>query len=494
MKPLFGFDRRASGVLLHPTSLPGRHGSGDLGSASREFIDRLADAGQSWWQMLPINPPGNAPAYSPYSCPSSFAGSPWLISLDDLVTDGLLDRRDVTPDSTLRADRVSHAAVYAYRDARLRRAWKRLASAPPKDFAAFCTRHAGWLDDWANFAALRERNRGAVWTKWKINDPNQLDAHDVDRHRFIQWLFFKQWARLRNHARKSGVALIGDVPIFVGHDSADVWAHRELFLLDRRGNPTVVTGCPPDPFSKTGQIWRHAHYDWPKHVAQKFDWWTARFAATFELFDAVRIDHFLGFYRLWAIPAKRNDGRIGKWIMVPGQKLLQTVTDRLGKLPIIAEDLGIVTKQAADLRDRFGFPGMRVLQFGFDSDADFHRPHAWPRKCVAYTGTHDNDTIAGHFAAAKRARPAEYKRAATYAGDFSQTADAMIRLALTSVADTVIIPVQDLLGLDSSSRMNVPATVEDNWAWRMKPGQLTKKHLARLRELTEVSGRLPNRK
>jgi 4-alpha-glucanotransferase len=492
-KPEFSFDRRSAGVLMHMTSLPGPHGSGDLGPAAHDFVDVLSDAGMRWWQMLPINPPDGAPAFSPYSCPSTFAGSPWLVSLEQLVNEGMLSRADVRVPRGLFADdaRVDFPKSIAFREAALRKAFANVGTTLPKAYHAFAVREAKWLDDWATFAALRQQNDGAKWTKWKHRDAGKLPVSEITFHKFVQWLFAAQWKKLRDHARAKGVGLIGDVPIFVGHDSADVWANPSLFLLQKNGQPQVVTGCPPDFFNKLGQIWRHPHYDWREHQKQKFAWWVERFRATFELFDAVRIDHFLGFYRLWAIPAQRNDGRVGKWIFTPGRELFTELTKRIGKLPIIAEDLGTVTEEAMQLRDDFGFPGMRVLQFGFTKDEgdDFHRPHNWPRQCVAYTGTHDNDTTNGHLL--DTARRAELARAVDYAGvDPKNPSAGLVRLAMSSIADTVVIPTQDIVGLGSEARMNLPGTEGGaNWAWRLKTGQLTEKHVAWLKRLAVLSGR-----
>ncbi len=505
MKTPVSFGRRTSGVLMHVTALPGRHGSGDLGREAFEFVDFLAAAGQSWWQVLPHNPPGNAPGYSPYSAPSSFAGSPWLVSLDDLVGRGYLDRSDLKPDKSFRADRVMFDQVDAYRDRARRIAFLSVCDQLPSEFHEFVERQKVWLDDWSLWAALRWKFDGAIWTKWpekiRKNDPKAVAelreklGDEIAYHQFVQWLFFEQWAKLRAHAAKQGVGLIGDVPIFVGHDSADVWASQRLFKLDSKGYPQVVSGCPPDAFNPLGQVWNHPHYDWKKHEAESFAWWVSRFRATYELFDAVRIDHFLGFYRLWAIPWGAKHAKKGKWIFTPGQSLFATMKKQLGELPIIAEDLGTVTPQAIALRDEFNFPGMRVLMFAFNGGWE-HMPHNYIKNCVAYTGTHDCDTANGYI---NEIRGKEKKDAWSkqymhnlrlLAGNDAKNASHdLIRIALNSVADTVIIPTQDILGLGSEARFNLPGTEGNNWHWRMKPGALTNTHTEFLSDMARLTQR-----
>ena len=492
---------------MHLTSLPGPHGSGDLGPQAFAFVDFLHNAGQSWWQMLPVNPPGEG--WSPYSCSSTFAGSPWLISLERLVEDDLLLRRELSAPAVetgrFSPDRVAFDAVAAYRGRMLRQAYARFKSTRgwKAKLSAFARRHAAWLDDYAEFSALRDAFGGKPWNRWSrdlklrdpaaLNDARRMLADEIGFHRFTQYVFDRQWTDLHRYANDKGVGLIGDIPIFVAYDSADVWAHRELFLLDREGEPRVVSGCPPDAFNPLGQVWNHPHYNWAAHRRTGFAWWVARFAETLRLFDGVRIDHFLGFYRVWQIPAGRTDAIKGKWDYTPGRELFTTLRKRLGERAIIAEDLGLVTPEAAQLRDEFGFPGMRVLQFAFGGGSE-HLPHNQPRCSVLYTGTHDCDTVVGYFDkvarsarrnAHARAELARMRRYANTNGDGRTLHWDLIRVAMASHADTVIIPTQDLLGLGGEARMNVPGTTVDNWIWRMRPGALTPAHAAALRQMTE---------
>jgi 4-alpha-glucanotransferase len=506
MASSFHFGRRTSGVLMHLTALPSRHGSGDLGREAFDFVDFLAASRQSWWQMLPHNPPGNAPGYSPYSAPSSFAGSPWFVSLDDLVDRGYLDKSDLKPSKSFRADKVMFDSVDAYRDRARRIAFLNVCDHLPQSFHDFVARQKVWLDGWSLWSALRWKFDGAIWTKWpekiRKNDPKAVAelrdklSDEITYHQWVQWLFFEQWAKLRKYAASKGVGLIGDVPIFVGHDSADVWSAQHLFQLDTKGHPQVVSGCPPDAFNKLGQVWNHPHYDWKKHERENFAWWVSRFRATFELFDAVRIDHFLGFYRLWAIPFGAKHAKKGHWIFTPGEALFKSMKKSLGELPIIAEDLGTVTPQAIKLRDDFNFPGMRVLMFAFNGGWE-HMPHNYVKNCVVYTGTHDCDTVNG-YVAENRAKASKDKGAKAYienlktlAGtDANNAAGDMIRLAQSSVADTVIVPTQDILGLGSEARFNLPGTEGDNWHWRLKPGALTSKHAKHLANLATLTQRV----
>jgi 4-alpha-glucanotransferase len=509
----FTFSRRACGLLLHPTSLPGHHGSGDLGAEAYRFADFCAAAGQTWWQMLPVNPPGDSPGNSPYSSTSAFAGSPYLISLEMLVEDGLLSESDLRPDVPLNGDAVAQFGIgFDFRRSRLRRAFEAFRN--NNVLRRFSRANRAWLDDWSLFAALRKAHKGAPWTTWErdlrqrkstaLRDARETLREEIRFNTFVQFVFERQWRGLKRYCNARGVGLVGDIPIFVGHDSADVWARPELFLLDRDGNPRATSGYPPDNFNRLGQSWGHAQYKWSAHRAERFAWWVSRFGRALEMFDGVRIDHFLGFHRTWHVPAGARDGRRGKWVLSPGRELCDALDRALpaARRKVIAEDLGQLTREAAALRDRSGFPGMRVMQFGFgDRDASYHLPHNFPRNCVAYTGTHDNDTIVGWFdelrascAPARKRRPRlrEYRKAVQYLGnsDARHVNWDFIRAGLASCANTVIYPVQDVLGLDSRSRMNVPGTAEGNWRWRLRAGQLTAEHAARLRELAELYDRL----
>jgi 4-alpha-glucanotransferase len=500
---------RASGVLLHPTSLPGPGGIGSLGPEAERFLEDLRRAGQKIWQVLPLGPTGAG--NSPYQSFTAFGGNPLLICPRRLVEDGLLEESDlggVFPD-----DRVDFAAVVPFRTDLLRRAWTAFCTGRgPGDVAgrvrAFREREARWLEDWALFVAIKEAQGGVGWMDW----PAELTRRDeaalarcrsdlseaIDRAVFEQFLFFEHWGRVHAKAKELGIEVFGDLPIFVAGDSADVWAHQDLFDLDGRGRPRVVAGVPPDYFSATGQLWGNPLYRWDVHRERGFAWWIDRVRASFAMFDRLRIDHFRGFEDYWEIPAGEPTAVNGRWVAGPRDDFFQALRDGLGELPIVAEDLGDVTQAVFDLRDRWGFPGMRVLQFGFadDSGNDSHTPSAYPTHCVAYTGTHDNDTVRGWFdgsehttmdAAAKEAQRARVLRAT--GGDGSAIHWDLIRLVLSSAADTAIVPMQDVLGLGTEARMNVPGHPDGNWEWRLRPGQFGEEAIGRLAELTAASGR-----
>jgi 4-alpha-glucanotransferase len=497
------FARRSSGILLHPTSLPGSHGAGDLGPEAHRFLEFLDRAGQSWWQMLPIGPPGRTPGFSPYDSASAFAGSPWLVSLTALAREGLLASHDLKPAPGLSARRVNFAATLRFREARLRQAFARFRSRRGergRDFRNFCEVNADWLEDFALFAALRRHCGGTPWTEWekevRTRQPVALRAagqrlrDEVAAHRFVQFEFDRQWGALREHAQRRGIGLIGDLPIFVAHDSADVWCHQELFQLDGHGRPRQVSGYPPDRFNRNGQHWGHPQYRWAAHEPTGFAWWVRRFARAFELFDAMRIDHFLGFTRTWSIPAGAPSPRSGRWVESPGSALFAAVQRRLGGRPMIAEDLGHVTAADIRLRDSFGFAPMRIFQFGFGSEPDSadHLPHSYPLLCAAYPGNHDNNTIAGWF---QELRPAQRRRVLAYTGGQAVTIHLnTIRTLFASPATLVICPLQEVLGLGSHARMNVPGTGHGNWNWRLEsaPSAAIAKTL---RFQTELFGRSP---
>jgi 4-alpha-glucanotransferase len=497
-EPPLDFSRRSSGLLLHVTSLPGRHGSGDLGREAHGFVDFCAAAGQTWWQMLPVGPPGPHPGNSPYSSYSSVAGSPYLVSLGELGRENLLTPRELRPMREFDDANVNFAAVRAFREERLRAAHERFARPPAYD--RFCREQRTWLEDFALFCALKDKHRGVPWSEWDpplrsrqpsaLADARKALAREIDYHRFVQFIFDRQWLALRRHARRRGVGLIGEVPIFVAHDSVDVWCSPELFLLDKAGRPTSVSGFPPDVFSKTGQRWGHPLYNWETHLESRFRWWVARFEGTFRLFDAARIDHFLGFSEYWSIPASSPTARKGQWVKAPGHELFSALRQALGEKPIIAEDLGRQTPDALALRDEFRFPGMRILHQAFGKGgSDFNRPHRYVPTCVAYTGTHDNDTTVGWF---RQLNAAQRRTVLDYAGGSPKSIHLdLIRSVMTSVANTAIFPVQDVLGLDNRARMNTPGTAEGNWGWRLRLASPTPMVSRELRHLTEISGRLP---
>jgi 4-alpha-glucanotransferase len=486
---------RAAGILLHPTSLPGPMAAGDLGPPAYQFADMLQRAGLRWWQVLPTTPPGPGPGFSPYSSPSAFAGSPWLISPELLQQQGWINRRDLNAAKSGRRGRIDFGLQRRLQTAVLARAFANAGSRDREEREQFARDQAGWLDDYSLYAALKSKLNEKSWLAWPADlrlrnraalaAARKKFAEEVAFQQFVQWLFDRQWTSLKKYCNDKGIGLIGDIPIFVSDDSADVWADRRLFLLGADGRPTVVSGYPADPFSPLGQKWNHPHYRWPVHIAQRFFWWRRRFAKALSDFDAVRIDHFLGFYRLWAVPAKAPNAIRGKWLPVPGDQLFAALRSDVGDAPIIAEDLGSPIPQQLALRDKYKFPGMRVLQFAF-GDSEYHRPHLYPRRCVAYTGTHDNPTIAGWWASISGAEKA---RAAAYVGRSSGQHWNFLRALFTSEAQTVIIPIQDALGLGAEHRMNVPGVEKGNWGWRMS-GPIRKSVETQLRAISEVSGRL----
>jgi 4-alpha-glucanotransferase len=502
-------DQRTSGILLHPTSLPGPHGSGDLGPAAYAFADWLAEAGQSWWQVLPVVPP--AGGNSPYQSTSAFAGSPLLVSLEMLASDGLLGPADL--EGGPGGERVDFGAVGPYREARLRRAFDAFKGRGElvDGFLQFCERERGWLDDYALYCALKGQFDSTSWTSWdepvRARRPDAIaEAHErlrpeVRFHQFVQYQFHRQWAALREHCEGLGLGLLGDLPIFVAHDSADVWARQDEYYLNEDGSPSVVAGVPPDYFSATGQRWGNALYRWDVHRQRGYGWWVARLASMLQKFHAVRIDHFIGFHRYWEIDAACETAVEGRYRPGPGEHFFEALGAALGgrRVPVVAEDLGIVTPEVKALRARFDLPGMRVLLFSFGTDAGArdYWPHTIPRDVVAYTGTHDNDTARGWFdeltakagagdveAAKQRAFVLRY-----LASDGSRIHWDLVRLAFQTAAAQAIVPVQDLLGLGSDARMNVPGTAENNWTWRLGAGALTAELAGALRELTATYGR-----
>lgn len=491
--------KRGSGVLLHPTSLPGPYGIGDLGPAAYAWVDTLVRAGQKWWQVLPLGPTGYGD--SPYQCFSAFAGNPYLVSPEALVQDGLIAMADLGV-LNFPEDRVDFGLVIQFKVRLLKLAWERFkagAAATLKPaFEAFCDETAGWLDDYALFMALKDRHGGASWLTWELplirRETAALDqarstlGDEVREHQFRQFLFFRAWQALKGHANVQGIRLIGDIPIFVSSDSADVWSHPEIFLLDEQRQPLAIAGVPPDYFSKTGQLWGNPLYDWDALKSNGYDWWVDRFQMTLQQVDLVRLDHFRGFEAYWRIPAGMPTAEVGEWVPGPGADLLTSLRDALGGLPIIAEDLGVITPQVEALRDGFGLPGMKILQFAFGGATE-HRflPHTYEHNCVVYTGTHDNDTTRGWYEAATEAERDLVRR--YLARDGADIAWELIRLAWSSVADLAVTPVQDLLSLGSEARMNLPGRPYGNWSWRFRASAVTPQLVARLAEMTELYSR-----
>jgi 4-alpha-glucanotransferase len=499
---------RASGVLLHPTSLPGRFGIGDLGAGAYEFIDALASAGQRVWQVLPLGPTGFGD--SPYQCFSAFAGNPLLISLDELIEHELLSAAEASGRQVFAEGDVDFPSVIAHRQALwplvLDRFDRSSPAAARERFDRFCAAHAVWLDDFALFMAVKAAHGHVAWTQWEpdiaardaaaVARWSARCAREIRTHKLTQFLFFEQWRRVHDACRARSIDILGDVPIFVAHDSADVWARRELFRLDADGRPTVVAGVPPDYFSATGQLWGNPHYRWDVLERTGYAWWLDRFRSLLALVDRVRIDHFRGFEAAWEIPAGATTAIRGEWVKGPGAALFEAVRSALGmdRLPFVAENLGVITPDVEALRERFGLPGMAILQFAFGTDpqAPDFKPHNYPRNRVVYTGTHDNDTTvgwwtgdAGHSTRSTTDIEDEREHARRYLGtDGREINWDFIRAVLASVADTAIVPVQDLLGLGSEARMNRPATIGRNWRWRLRGGELTPDVIQRLRAMT----------
>ncbi len=495
---------RRSGVLLHPTSLPGPDGCGDLGAQAHRFIDWLADYGQSWWQVLPLGPTSFGD--SPYQTLSAFAGNPLLIALEPLGEAGWLTDADLAARPDFPVERLDYGAAIAWKTGQLRRAWSvfpnRADSHQWDDFNDWCAVQADWLDDFALFMALKQENEGQAWIRWPrelvCREPQALAAaakamaKEMDFHRFCQWLFAGQWGLLREHAVRRGVGIIGDMPIFVAHDSSDVWSHQDLFRMDARGAPSAVAGVPPDYFSKTGQLWGNPLYDWSAVAAEDYAWWRARLRATLVLVDVVRLDHFRGFEAYWEVPAKAKTAESGRWVPGPGAAFFESVQRDLGRdLPLIAEDLGVITPAVDRLRRQFALPGMKVLQFAWSGPDNHFLPHEHERDSVVYTGTHDNDPVLGwwHHLTDKRIRAL----VAEYAGcPVDEPNWTLIRLGMSSVARTFIVPMQDILDLGREGRMNRPGDGDGNWNWRLAPQALEHPGAERLARLTWLYRRRPD--
>ena len=495
--------KRQAGVLLHPTSLPGKYGIGDLGDELTCFLDWAASAGMRIWQVLPLNPPGYG--NSPYGCLSSFAGNPLLISPQRLLQSSLLPEHAVDNVPAFDDDHVAFDEVATLKTSLLQTSWRHFQDhgddGQRQALAAF--EHANvWLDDWALFAALKERHGGAPWSDWSAGlvsrDPATLAvaaselANEIHFHKYVQWLFFTQWAAVREAAAERNISILGDLPIYVAGDSADVWSNRELFQLAENGEPIVVAGVPPDYFSATGQRWGNPLYRWDVLRETRYRWWVSRIRASLRFADIVRLDHFRGFVAYWEIPASEPTAIHGRWLPGPGKALFDAIRTALGELPLVAEDLGFITPEVHELRRSIGLPGMKILQFAFGQMNSPHLPHCYDPLTVVYTGTHDNDTARGWF---ESAGAEEKQMAATYLGAGMEPGgepieQAMIRAAYTSVAQTAVVPAQDILGLGTEARMNRPGASQDNWSWRLPSGALTHEHARHLRRLAEISGRL----
>lgn len=502
---------RGAGILLHPTSLPGPYGIGDLGPQAFAFADFLTDAGQSLWQTLPLGPTDNS--NSPYASYSAFAGNALLISPDQLVLEGLLSPDELPTTSLFPEEHIDFRRVCAFKEALLKVAYSNYQESAHAslraEFESFNQDHKEWLDNYALFRSLKMASNGTPWHEWEpslvTREPGALSraAKDLEKQikaeTFYQFLFFRQWKSLKKYCNEQGIDLIGDIPIFVAHDSVDVWTSPEQFKLKSDNLPAVVAGVPPDYFSATGQFWGNPIYDWDRLREDGFKWWVNRLRAAFQMFDIVRIDHFRGFAACWEIPAEAGTAETGTWVKAPGRELFQAVKAALGELPIIAEDLGVITADVDQLREMFNFPGMRVLQFAFDGDEEnIHLPHNYPGNVVAYTGTHDNDTAVGWFnrvpVPGSLSTADEIESERNFCKEYLKTNGEeihwdFIRAVSASQANTAIVPLQDVLGLGSSARMNLPNSVEGNWLWRVKPGALTDEIVTKLRSVTEAHGR-----
>ena len=493
---------RASGILLHPTSFPSRFGIGDLGLEAYRFVDFLAHSAQQLWQVLPVGPTGHG--NSPYLSYSAMAGNPLLISLERMRDEGLLAEENFANLPTFPVDKVDFEQVKLIKLPLLKQACENFkARATPlqqQEFAGFCESKSHWLDEYALFMALKDSRQEASWHTWEpeivhrrpeaLEQWRQRLSDDIFYYRYVQFEFFRQWSELRRYANMRGVQIIGDIPIYVAHDSVDVWAHSEIFCLNKAtGEAALMAGVPPDYFSATGQLWGNPVYNWEELQQQDFKWWMQRFQSMLDYVDIIRIDHFRGFQAYWAVKQGETSALNGEWVEAPGEALFDVLNQKLGNLPVMAEDLGIITPEVEALRDRFNFPGMKILQFAFGSDpGNPYLPFNHERNSVVYTGTHDNDTTVGWF---NQLSSQEKESVLHYLGCTSSEGIHwdFIRLALSSVGNQAIIPLQDVLGLGTEARMNFPSKAEDNWDWRYQPDALTDHLRDHLRALTETYGR-----
>lgn len=502
---------RASGILLHPTSLQGEFGIGDLGPAAYEFVDFLVDARQTYWQVLPLGPTGYGD--SPYQCFSAFAGNTLLISPEKLLEDGLLTKKDLESKPGFEAARADYGGVFNWKNKILAHAFRNFGGTTSVElrgkFEAFSRENESWLDDYALYRAVKRARNQSAWQMWeeplKLREPGAIAFvrekfyEEIQAEKFYQYLFYKQWSALKEYAKRGAVKVVGDIPIFVALDSADVWCNQDKFKLDPDGSPKVVAGVPPDYFSKTGQLWGNPIYHWDAMRADNFGWWVARVKQTLKTVDVVRIDHFRGFSASWEVRGGDETAENGRWVDVPGKELFSVLKNELNVLPFWAEDLGVITPDVEQLRECFGLPGMRILQFAFGGDAkNLDLPHNYVNNCVAYTGTHDNDTTVGWWHSRAGAGSTRKTEEITRERDFclkylnskgDEISWDFVRAVWSSVADIAVAPMQDILGLGADARMNLPATGSGNWCWRFREGDLTPELAVRLRTLTETYGR-----
>jgi len=492
--------KRAGGILCHPTSLPGLNGIGDLGEEAFQWLDWLHESGCHLWQVLPLSPTGYGD--SPYQSFSALAGNPLLINLQKLLADGLLSSEDIQDQPEFFNEYVDYGPVIEYKNQLLHQSWESFHAGGAKhlkeEFRTFCEKNADWLKDYALFMTLKDANGGNPWTEWDkelrkrrpgaIRKAEKKFKGSIEDHCFRQFLFFRQWKQVLTRAHEMGIQIIGDVPIFLAHDSCDVWMHQELFFLDEEGLPIVVAGVPPDYFSMTGQRWGNPLYRWDRLRADGYRWWIRRLESVLEWVDIIRLDHFRGFEAYWEIPASAPTAETGRWVKGPGSHLFSALQNAFHKLPLIAEDLGVITPEVDALRDQFKLPGMRVLQFAFDECADNpFLPHNYPQNCIVYTGTHDNNTSKGWYVSASE--DVQEFCCKYLASDGEDIAWDIIRAAWSSVADMAIAPLQDFLSLGSEARMNFPSRAEGNWIWRVQADDLSESLAERIKELNFLYAR-----
>jgi 4-alpha-glucanotransferase len=494
---------RASGVLLHVSSLPSPYGIGDLGPHAYAFVDFLKNSGQTYWQILPINPTDGINGHSPYSCFSAFAGNPLFISPDLLVIDGLLKASDIKHIPSFDHE-VDFTKVGAFKQKLLENAFKNFAGQSYHGgYELFVNQHQYWLDDFSLFYVAKSTFKGECWEQWPLGlrnrkpkalgDFKKKNAKKIELVKFTQYLFFRQWQKLKAYANKQGISIVGDIPIYVNYDSADVWCNRQFFKLDQEGRLKFISGCPPDYFSKTGQRWGNPVYDWAKLKQAKYSWWVKRVSHNLSLYDHLRIDHFRGFSSFWQIPAHEKLAVFGQWVKGPGEDFFKVLASHFDPLPLIAEDLGEFSEDAMHLMNKFGLPGMRVFLFAFNGDPkkNPHVPKNYPVNCVAYTGTHDNNTVQGwYYQESKEHERANIKAVLGLKPNPRQLHWQMIEVLMKSKAKMIIIPLQDLLGLDASARMNTPATKANNWKWRFESKALNSFLKGKLLKITKSSKRL----
>ncbi len=490
---------RSSGILLHPSSLPGKYGIGSLGAEARRFVDWLAESGQKIWQILPLGPTDFS--HSPYQCYSAFAGNADLIDLDELVQSGLIKEEDLGPLKAFPLESIDYHSVRKFREPHLHNAFLRFRERGGfgwDSYLTFWNENAWWLESWSLFYACRKNLKGKDWSYWEedllkqkkeaLNLYYRTYRDDVEYQRFLQFFFFRQWFELKEYANNSGIRIFGDMPLYVSYDSADVWTNQDIFVLDKKRKPVMVGGVPPDYFSETGQLWGNPLFDWERLKHRGYDWWLARLHFNLRLYDLLRIDHFRGLESYWAIPYGDETAINGEWKKAHGDEILKILKSQIGHLPIIAEDLGTITEEVHHLRKKYQLPGMKVLQFAFASDAgNDHLPHNYEPDFVAYTGTHDNDTTANWL---KKVKGEERDHVKRYFGTSSVDHWKMIRAILGSVAEMTILPIQDVLGLDASARMNTPGTITDNWKWKLASPELLGEPGLKLKMLTELYGRI----